>query len=504
MPTIKITNLTTGSPKGTDEIPAVDVTDTTQDPTGTTKKYIRSDVLNYFLQALSLTTYNAVLVATTANLTATYNNGSSGVNATLTNNGAQAVLEIDGVTVSVNDRVLVKNQASQAQNGIYTVTNVGSSSTNWILTRATDFDQPAEIIQYAVVFVNDGTINGGLLYQQTEPAPFTIGTTDIVFALFTTQSISFPITLAEGGTSSVLTASNGGVLFSNATALQMLSGTATANQVLLSGANSPGNWSTATYPATTTINGILYSSSANTISQLSSITGGVLITDASSVPQWLLNPTDTGRILSSVNGDSSVWTDATYPVSTTVNEILYSSANDTVSGLTTANSAMLYTDNSGVPQFSASLADGEIMIGATGASPSPATLTAGAGISINNTANSIEVSASGSGIGWNNIAGTTQNAAVDSGYICQNAATTTVTLPATAAIGSTVIVEGLGAGGWVLAANTGQTIQIGSSATTSAGSLTSATATDNVTVICIVANTTWRVQTTNSAGLTIA
>jgi len=78
-----------------------------------------------------------------------------------------------------------------------------------------------------------------------------------------------------------------------------------------------------------------------------------------------------------------------------------------------------------------------------------------------------------------------------------------VTLPATAAVGSVVAVEGHGAGGFIFAANTGQTIQIAGSATSSAGNLTSGAATDNCYVTCIVANTTWRVRTTNSQGLTV-
>lgn len=105
---------------------------------------------------------------------------------------------------------------------------------------------------------------------------------------------------------------------------------------------------------------------------------------------------------------------------------------------------------------------------------------------------------------WTTVAGTTQAIAVNNGYVSGNASQTTFTLPATAALGSMAAVEGLGAAGWILAANTGQTIKIGTGTTSSAGSLTSAASSDNVYVVCIVADTTWRVQTTNSNGLTIA
>jgi len=108
------------------------------------------------------------------------------------------------------------------------------------------------------------------------------------------------------------------------------------------------------------------------------------------------------------------------------------------------------------------------------------------------------------GMLWTTVAGTSQAAAVDSGYVCGNAGQTTVTLPTTAAVGAVVQVEGLGAAGWVLTAGAGQTIKIGSDTTTVAGSLTSVAASDNVRVTCIVQNLTWRVLTTNSAGLTIS
>ena len=62
---------------------------------------------------------NPCLVATTANLTATYSNGTAGVGATLTNSGTQAALSIDGVTLAVGNRVLVKDQTASLQNGIY-------------------------------------------------------------------------------------------------------------------------------------------------------------------------------------------------------------------------------------------------------------------------------------------------------------------------------------------------------------------------------------------------
>lgn len=108
------------------------------------------------------------------------------------------------------------------------------------------------------------------------------------------------------------------------------------------------------------------------------------------------------------------------------------------------------------------------------------------------------------GFTWNDVPGTSQAAAINNGYITSNSAQTTVTLPATAPVGSVVSVQGKGAAGWVLAANTGQTIQVGQVATTTAGSVTSAANYDSISVVCITANTLWAVTNVLSSGVTTA
>lgn len=118
---------------------------------------------------------SAADVATTANLAATYANGSSGVGATLTASAA-AALVLDGVTCSVGMRVLVKNQTAAAQNGVYTVTNAGSSTVAWVLTRATDADTTAKLAG-AVVTVDQGAANGSLLLTNDWKKTNTVGTT---------------------------------------------------------------------------------------------------------------------------------------------------------------------------------------------------------------------------------------------------------------------------------------------------------------------------------------
>lgn len=150
------------------------------------------------------------------------------------------------------------------------------------------------------------------------------------------------------------------------------------------------------------------------------------------------------------------------------------------------------------------LTNGQLAIGSTGADPVAATLTAGTGVAITNAAGSITISAAGGGMSWSTISGTSQAAAVNNGYVANNAGLVTITLPATAALGSTIEVIGLGAGGWNLTANTGQTIQFGNQVTSSAGSLASTNLHDTVRVVCIVANTTWAVTQSVTGGLTVA
>ena len=102
-------------------------------------------------------------VATTANLTVTYDQ----TNKRLDNAGTQAALSIDGVTLSVNDRVLVKDQTEARQNGIYTVSDVGSNSSNWRLERSSDTNTGAQLTGGSFTFVEEGTANSDNGYTFT-------------------------------------------------------------------------------------------------------------------------------------------------------------------------------------------------------------------------------------------------------------------------------------------------------------------------------------------------
>jgi hypothetical protein len=253
------------------------------------------------------------------------------------------------------------------------------------------------------------------------------------------------------------------------TTLTQVGPTATTGQVLQNNAGADPSYSTATYPSTTTLNQILYSSSANVVAGLSASNNGVLITSATGVPsilaagttgqvltattgsppawsslvtgvssvtgtanQILASPTTgavvlsligpytpatytahsvlvgegtssiigvgptatTGQVLQNNAGADPTYSTATYPSTTTINQILYSSSANAVSGLATANNSIITTGATGIPVFTALAANGQLLIGSGSGSPTAATLTAGTGITITNAANSITIASS--------------------------------------------------------------------------------------------------------------
>ena len=94
------------------------------------------------------------------------------------------------------------------------------------------------------------------------------------------------IDLAHGGTNKNLTAADGGIVYTDANSMEILAPTATARQMLQSGASTAPTWSTATWPATTTANRILYSSANNVVGEITSAVSSILTTNGSSVPSF--------------------------------------------------------------------------------------------------------------------------------------------------------------------------------------------------------------------------
>jgi len=298
---------------------------------------VNKSYVDNFINGLRFQT--ATQYATTAALTATYSNGSSGVGATLTNSSTLAAFTLDGSgtgsypAIAVGTRILVKNQTDQTQNGAYSVTTVGSGSVAWVLTRATDYDQTAEI-QAGDFFYNQyGTANNNTQWSQQTAAPVTLGTSNIVFIQFgggaaytagtglTLAGSQFSIsntavasgtyggpytyqTITVNSQGQLTNVANGGNI--SISAGQIASGTLstarggtglssyTANTTLY--ANSTGVLIAGTLPATIggtgvtgyTIGDILYASSTTTLARLPAVAAGnVLIsTGVGSSPNW--------------------------------------------------------------------------------------------------------------------------------------------------------------------------------------------------------------------------
>jgi hypothetical protein len=200
---------------------------------------------------------------TVGNLNATYNNGSSGVGATLTNAGTQAALTIDGVLTTVGMRVLIYNQTNQAQNGVYTVTTVGTVSTNWVLTRATDANtyglrDPNALGYNDAFFVQAGATGAGETYVCTTTGVITFGTTAITFAQISSAQ--------------VYTAGNGLTLTGTQFAL-------TAPVTAVNGGTGQTSYTTGD---------LLFASNSTTLTKRAIGTEGYALRVASGVPSWQL------------------------------------------------------------------------------------------------------------------------------------------------------------------------------------------------------------------------
>ena len=178
----------------TANITTANITSGTVSTTPTSGNDITNKTYVDTLVASGIHFHQPVRVESPTALTATYNNGTAGVGATLTNAGAQAALVIDGVTVSVADRVLIYTQSTQTQNGIYVVTDTGSGSTNWILTRSSDADtyvinSASGLSEGSTVFVQQGATGAGETYTCNTSGVITFGTTNITFAQISSAQI---------------------------------------------------------------------------------------------------------------------------------------------------------------------------------------------------------------------------------------------------------------------------------------------------------------------------
>lgn len=168
------------------------------------KQYVDNSIVGLIIHS------QALLATATALPANAYNNGTSGVGATLTGN-SNGALTVDGVLTTSSNRIVVKNEAAPANNGIYVVTTVGDGSNPYVLTRATDADtpgtsNPAEIGFGTYVFVTSGTANSDTGWSVTSVVT-TIGTSAINWAQF---SVGGGTGGNPGGTSGQIQYNNAG------------------------------------------------------------------------------------------------------------------------------------------------------------------------------------------------------------------------------------------------------------------------------------------------------
>lgn len=129
-----------------------------------------------------------VLAATVNPLSACTAAGAE-VGKTLTVNVAE-VLVIDGVTISLNARVLIQDQVATKDNGVYTLTTVGTVVIPWVLTRATDLDQTAEAIPDVWLFSTSGTVNHDAGFK-IDTVPAILDTDPLIWVQFTGSGGAF-------------------------------------------------------------------------------------------------------------------------------------------------------------------------------------------------------------------------------------------------------------------------------------------------------------------------
>ena len=211
-----------------------------------TKQYVDT------LAASGVHYHDPVRVSIATNLPSTYDNGSSGVGATLTNSSTQAAIVIDGVSLVLNDRVLIKGQTNARHNGVYKVTTVGNGSTNWVITRTTDTDSYGASDKDALgegdaFFVSSGAVNGGALDVMNVSGAITFGTTEITFVHM------LDTTIYSAGTGLTLTGTEFAAAQDISTTANPQFGTVTANitgNVSGTSGSTTGNAATATALAT--------------------------------------------------------------------------------------------------------------------------------------------------------------------------------------------------------------------------------------------------------------
>ena len=309
---------------------------------------------------------------TTGNLNAIYNQPGGpgvGVGATLTNNGAKAAFAPDGPTASVGDRILVYSQTNAFENGVYTVTTVGTpdpGGTNWVLTRATDADtyaskDPNGLGQGDAFFVTSGDTGAGETYVLNTVGTITFGVTALTFVqvsdstLYTagnglqltsgTQfSLISPVVTTNGGTGLTSFTSGGAVYATSTSALT------TGTLPIASGGTGQTTASAAfnALSPITTAGDLIIGDGSNSATRLAIGANGYLLTSNGTTAVWTAAPTSMVYPGAGIpNSTGSAW-GTSYAVSGTGDVALTNSPAFTTPNLGTPSAATL-TNATGLP-----------------------------------------------------------------------------------------------------------------------------------------------------------
>jgi hypothetical protein len=189
------------------------------------------------LASTGLHYHEAVVLSTSpgSSRTDTYNNGTAGVSATLTSVAA-GTLVIDGTVATSTIRVLIQDCSNPIGNGVYVVTNPGSTVAQYVMTRSSDADTYIEqstvgLDAGSYFFTTGGTNNKGAAWVNTNSGTISFGSTAITFSLFsnsqvytagnglsltaTTFSLDTPVGVLNGGTGQSSAPTNGQLLIGN-------------------------------------------------------------------------------------------------------------------------------------------------------------------------------------------------------------------------------------------------------------------------------------------------
>ena len=234
----------------------------------TTKAYVDS-----VKQALDIK--DSVKLATTANLSATYNNGAG----TLTYD-ATGVQAVDGVNLALNDRVLVKDQSTGTQNGIYRVSTAPAVGVAGVLTRATDADSNAEVTGGMFAFVEAGSSNADNAYVLTSvTGTATLGTSTLTFTQFSgAGQIDAGNALTKTGNTIAVDVDDKTLSHNSGSKLSLKGISATANGDILFGANGANGGysklSIGSYDATNSVGQLLQVGASSTVTWSNTLDGG--------------------------------------------------------------------------------------------------------------------------------------------------------------------------------------------------------------------------------------